>query len=558
MTNRLILLSLFFSLVAEAFAQNPPVLDPIGSKSVNNGSILYFKATATDLDGDDLTYSIIENIPGLDIFKEQGLLSWIPDESQIGTHTITIEVSDGNETDSETIAITVNDASVSGDIIYVDADANGANNGTSWTDAFNDLNSALNQDADGDQIWVAEGTYYTDPAGERTQSFVVNKNVVIYGGFSGTESSVSQRDVVLNPTIVSGDRGQDDDTNGNEENSYHVLWFQTTDRAAGIDGLIIEGGHADGESSHNDGAAIQSFVGNTVLRVNNSIIENNTANANGVSSIVRFGGSSAPGKLIIANSIFRNNTSSGNVFSLSAFDDSTPYTRVDIYYSNITSNDAQVLNAQRKSIVTRFYNSLILDHMDDYLRILNDATNEFYNCAFDNDPPNMFSPGISVFDNNLIDQVIELATDHQFTTRAVIRNVGNDDYVSVLGPNPKDIAGNNRVNEGQSDIGAIEFTNYAPVLNTSFDLSLAPLDEDVTDSDGVSVSSLINDNNIQSDRNYQPLSGIAIVTTSTLNGAWQYSVDQGQNWVGLGTTSMENALLLSSSDLNKIRFIPNP
>ena len=42
-----------------------------------------------------------------------------------------------------------------GKIIHVNDDAGGANNGTSWTDAYTDLQSALSTSNFGDQIWVA-------------------------------------------------------------------------------------------------------------------------------------------------------------------------------------------------------------------------------------------------------------------------------------------------------------------------------------------------------------------------------------------------------------------
>ena len=47
-------------------------------------------------------------------------------------------------------------------IIYVDDDASGANNGTSWVDAYNYLQDALVSASSGDEIRVAQGTYTPD------------------------------------------------------------------------------------------------------------------------------------------------------------------------------------------------------------------------------------------------------------------------------------------------------------------------------------------------------------------------------------------------------------
>ena len=55
------------------------------------------------------------------------------------------------------------------DVVYVDADASGANHGTSWEDAYTELRDALANLGEPEmQIWVAEGTYTPAPsAGSR-------------------------------------------------------------------------------------------------------------------------------------------------------------------------------------------------------------------------------------------------------------------------------------------------------------------------------------------------------------------------------------------------------
>ena len=82
-----------------------------------------------------------------------------------------------------------------GQIIYVDADANGANDGLSWTDAYNHLQDALadaNAAAKPVEIRVAEGLYTPDSnaddpngSGDRAASFQLINGVTIRGAYAG-------------------------------------------------------------------------------------------------------------------------------------------------------------------------------------------------------------------------------------------------------------------------------------------------------------------------------------------------------------------------------------
>lgn len=101
-------------------------------------------------------------------------------------------------------------AAVAG-VWYVSAEAAGANNGNSWSDAFNDLHDALAVAQSGDEIWVAAGTYKPDRGtGDRTLSFKVPCGSALYGGLAGWEECLDDRDWAANETILSGDLNGDD------------------------------------------------------------------------------------------------------------------------------------------------------------------------------------------------------------------------------------------------------------------------------------------------------------------------------------------------------------
>lgn len=94
-----------------------------------------------------------------------------------------------------------------GAVLYVDASAVGLNNGTSWPDAYTNLQDATTAAVSGDEIWVAQGVYRPTTTMNRGTPFGLKDGVATYGGFAGDETARTQRDHAGYPTILSGDIG---------------------------------------------------------------------------------------------------------------------------------------------------------------------------------------------------------------------------------------------------------------------------------------------------------------------------------------------------------------
>ena len=161
--------------------------------------------------------------------------------------------------------------------IFVDLKAKGINNGTSWNNAYPDLQIAISKAQAGDEIWVAKGIYKPTTGINREISFVLKNGVKMYGGFAGNETSIDQRNIAKNITELSGDIS----TPGNKDNNtYHVVDVSNTTTSSVLDGFSITNGNADSYSNNQyRGGGIYSNEGNAILR--NLIIAHNQAEDGG-------------------------------------------------------------------------------------------------------------------------------------------------------------------------------------------------------------------------------------------------------------------------------------
>lgn len=81
----------------------------------------------------------------------------------------------------------------------------GAGTGTSWTNAFGDIQTAINSASSGDIIYIAKGQYTP------SSTILITKSIKLYGGFSGTESNPDERIIgSLHTTNSTGIIGQRD------------------------------------------------------------------------------------------------------------------------------------------------------------------------------------------------------------------------------------------------------------------------------------------------------------------------------------------------------------
>lgn len=190
-------------------------------------------------------------------------------------------------------------------IHYVKWNAAGENDGSSWTDAYIDLQSALSAASAGDEIWVAAGTYKPTSGADRSVSFVLKNGVAVYGGFAGNETLREQRNFQTNVTILSGDIGS---VGNSSDNSYHVVVGSNTDNSAVLDGFSVTGGNANRDdlilTDMSRGGGMYSSLGSPT--VTNVIFNENNAIFGG--GMYNYGDQYVNHIPVIKNVIFSNNT----------------------------------------------------------------------------------------------------------------------------------------------------------------------------------------------------------------------------------------------------------
>ncbi|MFF2481139.1 S-layer homology domain-containing protein [Paenibacillus sp. NPDC058071] len=187
-------------------------------------------------------------------------------------------------------AVTAAEPASGSDIVYVRASAKGANDGTSWKDAYRGLDEALTQTPEnsGKEIWVAKGTYYPSGNGEDGASdkyFAMKNGIAIRGGFAGNEQAgnaaeartvLERRNFAANETVLSGDTDR-----GRDRDARSVIVNDGINSSAVLDGFTVSGGSGAGGRGEEgtDGGGIRNTNSSPTLV--NLIVKNNTAAVGG-------------------------------------------------------------------------------------------------------------------------------------------------------------------------------------------------------------------------------------------------------------------------------------
>jgi len=141
----------------------------------------------------------------------------------------------------------------------------------------------------------------------------------------------------------------------------------------------------------------------------------------------------------------------------------------------------------------------------------------------------------------------------------------------VVSPNfeaPTDVGGDNtyevtvQASDGtRTDTQTVTVTvndiNDAPVLDNAGDMTMTTVLENHIDNGGDRISDIIASagGDRITDDDAGTTEGIAVVAVDDTSGTWQYSLNNGTNWLDFGAVSELNAVVLSASDL--VRFSPN-
>ncbi len=315
------------------------------------------------------------------------------------------------------------------EVVFVDLNATGFGTGRSWADAYTDLQDAL-AEQNGQQIWVAGGTYKPTNGDDRNVDFELQSNVHLYGAFTGSETAIEQRSFADALTILSGNIGA---LNDSTDNSYRTV--RVTGQGVIVEGFEIRDAFALEPNAELRGAVTVDASGN--LEIRNCRITNNV-------------GWRGPALLLQGNTVMSNCLVDANVTQINGIIQSTNTSLTDLTLINVTLSANTGLTALQTVLgsttggTTRLFNSIIADGGSTI--IVSEVSNSIVL------PPITSSAVIT----NLITSdplfVNASSGDFELTEFSPAVDAGNNSF--VIGN--LDLAGNQRIQGNAVDLGCFE------------------------------------------------------------------------------------------------------
>ncbi len=384
--------------------------------------------------------------------------------------------------------------------IFVNPLASGANDGTSWTDAYTNLQDAIDVASSGSELWVNTGTYVPDrdtsgnmsPANNREKAFVVhNKELRIYGGFNAFETSITQRDLENNTSIISGDI----DTPGDSLDNCYTLFYSTGTGKVTLNGFEFKYANSVSATGYYKGALTCSgltdvehcrFIQNTARRgggisitsspvvVDNCEFQGNVATEQGGGiyseyamtvknsrfhrNFAGYGGAlkfqfQSGGTFFVENCLIYDNGSSFGGGAIQVY-----FASVEVFNSTIADNITLNQNGHAFSIYQAFsfnvFNSIVWNDNTPATAAYVDNGNDVY--MFENCIVSNTVNGSNII--NLDPQFTNTTSSYKLTQCSPALDAGNNAFVPSS--MTTDFYGKTRIQGPNVDIGAIEYEEF--------------------------------------------------------------------------------------------------